>query len=240
MSRWKPGRRRRTQIDGQFAARLIKMLESPPYRQLSLSARRVLDRLEIELGHHGGMDNGRLPVTFDDFQRYGIDRHAIAPAIRELIALGFVEVTEHGRAGNADWRSPNRFRITYKHTKDAGPSHEWKRIQTAERARAKAREAMEPVAARSSTARSKNKSPVGENTDHGEGTPHLLPVREFPTTGNGDKPTLLSISRGGELGRRPSPMGMRPRLIESSKPRQHQIEAGEQEPECEKRFKNQK
>ena len=97
------------------------MLESPPYRQLSLSARRVLDRLEIELAHHGGMDNGRLPVTFDDFQRYGIDRHAIAPAIRELVALGFIEITEHGRAGNADWRSPNRFRITYKHTKDAGP-----------------------------------------------------------------------------------------------------------------------
>jgi len=106
MSRWKPGRRRRTQIDGQFAARLIQMLESPPYRQLSLSARRVLDRLEIELGHHGGMDNGRLPVTFDNFQRYGIDRHAIAPAIRELVALGFIEITEHGRAGNADWRCP--------------------------------------------------------------------------------------------------------------------------------------
>jgi len=201
MSRWKPGRRRRTQIDGQFAARLIQMLESPPYRQLSLSARRVLDRLEIELGHHGGMDNGRLPVTFDNFQRYGIDRHAIAPAIRELVALGFIEITEHGRAGNADWRSPNRFRITYKHTKDAGPTHEWKRIQTAERARAKAREAREPVAARSSTARSKNKSPVGENTDHSEGTPHLLPVRESLTTGTGDKPTLLSISRGGGLGR---------------------------------------
>src|SRR5262249_26631794 len=35
---------------------------------------------------------------------YGIDRHAIGPAIRELVALGFVEITEHGRAGNADWR----------------------------------------------------------------------------------------------------------------------------------------
>ena len=196
MSRSKPGRRRRTQIDGQFAGRLIQMLESPPYRQLSLSARRVLDRLEIELAHHGGMDNGRLPVT-SDFQRYGIDRHAIAPAIRELVALGFIEVTEHGRAGNADWRSPNRFRITYRPTKEADPTHEWKRIQTAERARAKAREAREPVPARSSTARSKNKSSVGENTDHSEGTPHLLPVRESLTTGTGDKPTLLSISRGG-------------------------------------------
>jgi hypothetical protein len=44
------------------------------------------------------MDNG-LPVTFNDFQRYGIDRHFIAPVIRELVALGFVEVTEQGRAG---------------------------------------------------------------------------------------------------------------------------------------------
>ena len=64
------------------------MLESPTFRELSLSARRVLDRLEIELAHHGGMDNGRLPVTYDDFQRYGIDRNAIAPAILELIAPG--------------------------------------------------------------------------------------------------------------------------------------------------------
>jgi hypothetical protein len=85
------GRRKRTRIDGQFAAREIKMLESHAFRELSLSARRVLDRLEIELAHHGGMDNGKLPVTYDDFQRYGIDRHAaIAPAIRELVALGFV------------------------------------------------------------------------------------------------------------------------------------------------------
>jgi hypothetical protein len=244
MSRWKSGRRRRTQIDGQFAARLIQMLESTPYRQLSLSARRVLDRLEIELAHHGGMDNGRLPVTFDDFQRYGIDRHAIAPAIRELVALGFIEVTEHGRAGNADWRSPNRFRITYKATKDADPTHEWKRIQTAEQARAKAREAREPVAARSNTARSKNKSPVGKNTDHSEGTPHLPPVRESLTTGTGDKThTTINISGWG-LGRRSSPRRMRQRLIETSERRRvrpRQIEAGEQEPGFENsEIKNQK
>ena len=49
----------RKSIPGQFAPRLIEMLESPAYCVLSLSARRVLDRLEIELGHHGGKDNGR-------------------------------------------------------------------------------------------------------------------------------------------------------------------------------------
>jgi hypothetical protein len=98
MSRWKAARRRQTQIDGQFAAREIKMLAAPAFRVLSLSARRVLDRLEIELAHHGGKENGRLPVTYDDFVKYGIDRHAVAPAIREVTALGFAEVTVRGRA----------------------------------------------------------------------------------------------------------------------------------------------
>ena len=79
--------RRRNKIGGQFAWRLIEMLESPAFRVLSLSARRVLDRIEIELARHGGSDNGRLPVTFDDFHRYGIHRHAVAPAIRETIGL---------------------------------------------------------------------------------------------------------------------------------------------------------
>ena len=82
----KPGR---TTIAGQFAPRLIEMLESPAHRVLSLSARRVLDRLEIELAHHGGADNGKLPVTYDQFHQFGIDRQAIAPAIREAVALGF-------------------------------------------------------------------------------------------------------------------------------------------------------
>jgi hypothetical protein len=126
------GRNRRTQIDGQFAARLIDMLRSPAWCVLSLSARRVLDRIEIELADHGGMDNGRLPVTYDDFARYGIDRDAIAPAIREVTALGFVEVTEPGRAGNADYRKPNLFRLTYKHSNNAAATHEWKKIAAEE------------------------------------------------------------------------------------------------------------
>ena len=94
---------RRTKIHGQFAPRTIEMLESPAFRVLSLSARRILDRVEIELAHHGGQDNGKLPVTFDDFARYGINRQQIAPAIRECEALGFLQITERGRAGNAEF-----------------------------------------------------------------------------------------------------------------------------------------
>jgi hypothetical protein len=129
-------RRKRNQIAEQFSARVIRMLESPAYRALSLSAHRVLSRIEIEHAHHGGADNGKLPVTYDDFQRYGVDREAIAPAMRECVALGFLEITEQGHAGNAEFRSPNKFRLTYIHASGLGPTHEWQRIETEEQAKA--------------------------------------------------------------------------------------------------------
>jgi len=130
---------RRTSIGEQFAPHTIAMLRSPAWRTLSLSARRVLDRIEIELADHGGTDNGKLPVTYDDFVRYGIERHAIGPAIREVVALGFVEITETGRAGNADWRKPNLFRLTFRNTKYA-PTNEWLKV-TEEKAKQIARTA---------------------------------------------------------------------------------------------------
>ncbi len=119
---------RRTMIGGQFAPHTIEMLRSPAWCTLSLSARRVLDRIEIELADHGGVDNGKLPVTYDDFCRYGIHRHAIGPAIREAVALGFLEITEVGRAGNAEFRKPNLFRLTYRNTRNMAPTDEWKKI----------------------------------------------------------------------------------------------------------------
>jgi hypothetical protein len=113
------------------------MLRSPAYCVLSLSARRVLDRLEIELADHGGADNGRLPVTYDDFQRYGLHRQAIYPAIRETVALGFAEITEEGVAGGAEFRKPNLFRLTYRHAKGGigDGTHEWMKIETDDEAR---------------------------------------------------------------------------------------------------------
>jgi hypothetical protein len=107
---------------------LGEMLRSPAFKVLSRAARQVLARIEIELVDHGGKDNGRLPVTFDQFVAYGINRHMIAPALRELVALGFVEITEHGRAGNADWRRPNMFRLTYLPVDTANPTHEWRAV----------------------------------------------------------------------------------------------------------------
>jgi DNA-binding transcriptional MocR family regulator len=138
-------RRRRTRIGGAFTPRLCEMLESPAYRVLSRSALQVLARLEIELCHHRGADNGRLPVTYQQFQEYGMDRNCIAPAIRELEALGFLEVTERGRAGNAEFRAPNLFRLTYSNTSSReDPTHEWRRTTTMADAKEIARRARNP------------------------------------------------------------------------------------------------
>jgi hypothetical protein len=170
---------RRTSIGGQFAPHTIDMLRSPAWRALSLSARRVLDRVEIELADHGGVDNGKLPVTYDDFGRYGIHRHAIGPAIREAVALGFLEITEAGRAGNADYRKPNLFRLTYRNTK-IGPTDEWQKI-TEEAADLIAR------AARSASA-PKTKSQWRKTPNLSGGNRHRKPEihsTETITTGHG-------------------------------------------------------
>jgi DNA-binding transcriptional MocR family regulator len=127
--------KRRNGISGQWSARLIEMLECPAYRALSQSAHRVISRIEIELAHHGGNDNGRLPVTFEDFIAYGVHHNAVAPAIREAEALGFIRVTERGRGGNAEHRQPNKFFLTFAHSRESRqspPTHDWRRIKSLE------------------------------------------------------------------------------------------------------------
>jgi hypothetical protein len=158
-------RYRKNRIAGQFSARTIEMMESPAYRVLSLAARRALDRIEIEHAHHGGRDNGKLPVTYDQFHAYGIHRHAIAPALRELVALGFIEVTERGRAGNAEWRSPNKFRLTNRQLDSGGdkPTDEWRRIKTDEEAKLIAKTAR--AARQAKRRRPPHPSPVVNGTE---------------------------------------------------------------------------
>ena len=123
---------KRAKITFQFFPRNYEMIGSPAYRALSLSALRVLSRVEIEHGQHGGTDNGKLPVTFQDFEDYGIHRNAIGPAIRECEALGFIKVVQRGRAGNGEYRKPNIFRLTYIPRPPLGASDEWRKIGTDE------------------------------------------------------------------------------------------------------------
>lgn len=179
-------KRGRTQIAGQFAPRLIEMIRSPAYRALSLSEHRILARLEIELADHGGTGNGKLPATYDDFQRYGVHRHAIAPALRALEALGFIRITERGRAGNGEWRKPHLFRLTFRPTDYEDSTDDWRKIDTREQAEEVA------VIAR------KNKTPVAvnANTSAGNRTTNgkLHSADSITTVPSTDSITTIDIS----------------------------------------------
>jgi len=185
----------KTRISGQWAWRTIEMMESPAFRALSHSARRILDRLEIEIAHHGGKDNGRLPCTFDHFAEYGVDRHSIAPALREVEALKFIEVTERGRAGNAEYRRPNLFRLTYRPVGRALATDEWRSIKT---------EAEAKMLSKVARANAKRKhSPVGDCAKSQWESPHRkadFNSGNSPTTGHGEEThtTSISASQRGE------------------------------------------
>ena len=126
------GRRRNQAISGAWSGHLIEMLNSAPWRVLSLAARLILDRVEIEHRNHGAQENGRLIVTQLQFVDYGVNKKGIAPALRELEALGFLEITERGEAGLGGSRRPNRFRLTYMphDTRPGDGTHEWRRHAT--------------------------------------------------------------------------------------------------------------
>ena len=189
-------RERHTKIGGQFAPRTIEMLRSPAMGVLSKSGRRVLDRLEIEMADHGGTDNGNLIVTYEDFSAFGIDGHSIGPAIREVVALGFVEITERGRAGNAEFRRPSKYRLTYRHTARAASTNEWERIKTDNEAKEIARAARNE---KQKTTGGKSRKPLGETYSETDKSP----LGETPSTAIPEKSPGLSIYRVGSLRRRP-------------------------------------
>jgi hypothetical protein len=132
-----PRQKRRTKIGEGWISYPRSMLESPAFQMLSYTAIRIMHRIEIEHLAHGGAENGRLIVTYDQLAKLGIDRKAIAPAIRELTALGLLEVTETGHAGAAGDGKANRFRLTYVNVKSGEqPTNEWRRVDTTEIAKA--------------------------------------------------------------------------------------------------------
>jgi hypothetical protein len=127
------------QFDEPYVRIKYAMKDSPAWRALSLPARRVLDRLEIELGRHKGRpeSNGEIVCTYEDFKRYGIRKNSLSGAIREVVALGFVRITRKGSAGNENYRQPTMYLLTYQIAgSDQRLSDDWKRIQTDEEAAA--------------------------------------------------------------------------------------------------------
>jgi hypothetical protein len=206
--------KRRNLINEQFSPRPIAMLESQAYRALSLSAHRIISRIEIELGAHGGNDNGRLPVTKQDFVAYGVAHDQIAPAIREAAALGFIQV-QPGRGGNAEHRKPNLFFLTFargRNNRVVDPPHDWRKIKTIEEAvmiarAARANKDLNAVQfGQRQAAKNRNRSwKPGPKPVLKTGTESATtPVLETRTTGPSRKPGPLSISRVGERSERAS------------------------------------
>jgi hypothetical protein len=202
-----PGERRARKLKGQWVPRFVHMLESPAWRALSLSAHRVLSRIEIEHMHHGGKENGHLPVTFDHFEEYGIHRHAIAPAMRELEALGFIEITEHGIAGTAEHRAPNKFRLTYIGEGRATPTDEWRRIRTIEDAQLIAKQARMSQAEEPRKWRVQKQKPVPVFANSRCRIPPLKATETWPAGDNSpvSNSTTTSIFLGGTVGITPPP-----------------------------------
>ena len=134
----------------QWSSRPVGLLESPAFRVLSKAEHLALSRIEIELRHHGGNQNGKLIVTTEQFIDYGIERRSVPGALRALSALGVVLI-KHGRGGNAKYWQPNTFLLNY--LCGAVDAHEqitdvWKKIETmkqAEKIAAMARAAKDPT-----------------------------------------------------------------------------------------------
>jgi hypothetical protein len=211
----RPHPKRRNEINEQWASYPIAMLESPAYRVLSQGAHRVIARIAIELANHGGNDNGKLPVTKEQFIEYGLHNDAIAPAIREAEALGFIQITERGRGGNAEMRRPSLYRITFlneRGSKAKPPTHEWQRIKTVEDAehiadearKAKSQNAVNNGRAAWRKQQAKKHFSVPKTrTEAGPGNHDLsgtFPVLETRTTGSVRKPGLpLYLGRDDRL-----------------------------------------
>jgi hypothetical protein len=119
----------------------LVMLDSVAYWALKPIERSILSVIEIEHMRHGGVENGRLIVTRRQFEKRGIHKDAIAPSLRTLEALGFIEI-ERGAAGIGDQAQAHRFRLTYV---QPNPTDEWRKFHDPHMARAVAETARQSV-----------------------------------------------------------------------------------------------
>jgi hypothetical protein len=110
------------------------MLESAVHCSLSINARRIIDRIMLEHMAQGGLENGRLKVTYLDFEKYGVRRNSIRASINEACQSGFVKMTAPGqRSSGPDPGRPSEFALTWLPIADeinhAHPTNDWKTVE---------------------------------------------------------------------------------------------------------------
>jgi hypothetical protein len=126
-------RRRKNSITENFIVHPRSLRESAAWHALPDNGRRILDRLELEHMRHGGAENGHLPCTYSDFVKAGVRRASVSLAIRQAVALGFLEVTQRGGRSISRVRPPSKYRLTYINGRGRSQpaTNEWKRIADA-------------------------------------------------------------------------------------------------------------
>lgn len=128
--------RKQTAPQNDFIYLETEMLLSPAWRVLSLNGRRVIERIYVELRKHGGKDNGLLPVTYANFEEHGVKPDYTLRAISEVVALGFVEVTEEGRRSYGAFAGRSaKYRLTFYHSESKGRTDEWRAVKTTDEAK---------------------------------------------------------------------------------------------------------
>jgi hypothetical protein len=75
---------------------------------MSRSGDMVISRIEIELAAHGGNDNGRLPVTIEDFVRYVEAEYSALETRRQALWQEISNSLHDGAPsiGDIEWPKP--------------------------------------------------------------------------------------------------------------------------------------
>jgi hypothetical protein len=124
-----------------------QMLESPAYRVLSGGGHGVVARVALEHMAHGASLNGSLPVTYNDFEAYGIRRRSIRQFLEEAVVLGFVARTQKGRKAIGEFEgAPALYRVTWLPTHDGqAATNDWMKFATVEDAKQAVRKARDTI-----------------------------------------------------------------------------------------------
>jgi hypothetical protein len=191
MGKRQPKKHKPDDANPAFIMIRLVMLDSVAYWALKPIERTILSVIEIEHMRHGGVENGRLIVTRRQFEKRGIHKDAIAPSIRALGALGFIEL-DRGAAGVGDQAQAHRFRLTYV---QPNPTDEWRKHHDPNMARAVAETARRSadIRARRLGLRSAQKQIAGP----GNGTGLVRKTGPATTTREPETPSIGPENRTG-------------------------------------------
>ena len=106
-----------------------EMLYSKAWGALPADAIKFIMRVVAEHLKHGGVANGKLPVTYGDLNKIGLHNDKARRAILVAIELGFIDKgPQLVRPRNI--RAPNLYGLTWLPTCDGSPpTNRWTRFQ---------------------------------------------------------------------------------------------------------------